>query len=141
MKKVFLILIAVFSFFASVAQKSARQIALRVSELHQAMIDADKTRLSALVVDSLTYGHSSGIIENKDRFIEQIVSGKSDFVSINITEQRITLSGDVAIVRHILKGTTNDAGKIGEVNLRVIQVWQKVKGGWKLFGRQAAKIL
>jgi len=46
----------------------------------------------------------------------------------------------VAIVRHIFKAKTNDGGKPGEVNIRVLLIWQKQKGGWKLLARQAVRI-
>ncbi|HEU5167922.1 MAG TPA: hypothetical protein VFU29_20400 [Chitinophagaceae bacterium] len=43
-------------------------------------------------------------------------------------------------VRHILKTKTNDGVKPGEVNLRILLIWQKQRGGWKLPARQAVKI-
>jgi ketosteroid isomerase-like protein len=104
------------------------------------MTDADKTALENLADDQLSYGHSSGHIDDKKAFVDKIVSGKSDFVSIDLAEQTITISGKVAIVRHILNAKTNDGGKPGEVHLKVMLVWQKQGGQWKLLARQAVKI-
>jgi ketosteroid isomerase-like protein len=72
--------------------------------------------------------------------VEKIVSGKSDFVSIDLAEQTISISGKVALVRHILHAKTNDGGKPGEVHLRILLVWQKKGGQWKLLARQAVKM-
>jgi ketosteroid isomerase-like protein len=62
-------------------------------------------------------------------------------VSIDLTEQTISVSDNVAIVRHVLKGKTNDAGKApGEVHLKILLIWQKQKGSWKLLARQAVRV-
>ena len=123
------------------AQSKEEEAVSKVSEeLRLAMISADKAKLENLVTDQLSYGHSGGHIDDKKEFVEKIVSGKSDFVTIDITGQTILVSGKTAIVRHILKAQTNDSGKPGEVQLRVMLVWQKLKGGWKLLARQAVKI-
>jgi ketosteroid isomerase-like protein len=120
--------------------KNEKAVAVAVEQLTKAMTDADKTALENLADDQLSYGHSSGHIDDKKAFVDKIVSGKSDFVSIDLAEQTITISGKVAIVRHILNAKTNDGGKPGEVHLKVMLVWQKQGGQWKLLARQAVKI-
>ena len=111
-----------------------------VEQLRKGMIDADKAILEKLVTDKLSYGHSGGHIDDKKEFVEKIVSGKSDFVSIDLSEQTIIVSGKTAIVRHILKAKTNDGGKPADVHLRVLLIWQKQAGKWKLLARQAVKM-
>ena len=108
-------------------------------KLRLAMIDGDRNRLEELVADKLSYGHSSGHIDDKNEFLDKISSGKSDFVTISLSDQTVAVSRNTAIVRHILKATTNDGGQPGEVNLRVLLVWQKKKGNWILLARQAVK--
>ena len=115
-------------------------VAEAVESLKNAMINADKNALENLVAEKLSYGHSGGAIDDKKSFVEKIVSGQSDFVTIDLTEQTISVSDNTAIVRHILKAKTNDGGKPGEVNLRVLLIWQKQNGVWKLLARQAVKI-
>ena len=117
-----------------------KAVVAAVEKLRVAMIDANKTELEKLVAEELSYGHSGGHIDDKKDFVEKIVSGKSDFVTIELSEQTISVSGKTAIVRHILKAKTNDAGKPGEVHLRILLVWQKQAGKWKLLARQAVKM-
>ena len=105
------------------------------------MIEADSIALDQLATPELSYGHSGGTIENKQEFIAKIVSGKSDFVSMDLSGQTITVSGKTAIVRHKLHAAINDNNKPAEVNLLVLLVWQKQHGDWKLLARQAVKIL
>lgn len=117
-----------------------KAVVAAVEKLRVAMIDANKTELEKLVAEELSYGHSGGHIDDKKEFVEKIVGGQSDFVTIELSEQTISVSGKTAIVRHILKAKTNDAGKPGEVHLRILLVWQKQAGKWKLLARQAVKM-
>ena len=117
-----------------------KQVAEAVEKLRKAMIDGDRGALEAIADPKLSYGHSGGLIENKAEFVEKIAGGKSDFVTIDLTEQTITLSGKTAIVRHQLYATTNDAGVPGTVKLKVLLVFQKSKEGWRLLARQAVKL-
>ena len=125
---------------ANAQSQAERKVAEAVESLRNAMINADKNGLENLVADKLSYGHSGGAVDDKKAFVEKIVSGQSDFVTIDLSEQTISISGNTAIIRHILKAKTNDGGKPGEVNLRILLIWQKQNGGWKLLARQAVKI-
>jgi hypothetical protein len=119
--------------------KDETAVAAVVEQLRNAMIDANRSVLENIVADKLSYGHSGGLVENKAEFIEKLVSGKSDFVTIDLKDQVISISDKTAIVRHQLRGVTNDSGKPGEVNLQILLVFQKIKKQWKLLARQAIK--
>ena len=122
------------------AGKQEKAVATAVEKLRMAMIDANKTDLENSVAEKLSYGHSGGKVEDKNSFVSNIINGNSDFVTIDLTEQSISISGKTAIVRHILKAKTNDSGKPGDVHLRILLVWQKQGGQWKLLARQAVKM-
>ena|SRR6187551_726678 len=126
---------------ASVMAQSTEEDRLKalVEELRVAMVDANKSALEKLAAADLSYGHSGGQIENKKEFVDKIVSGKSDFTKIELADQTIKITGDVAVVRHKLTGETNNDGKPGTLNLSVLLVWQKQSGEWKLLARQAVK--
>lgn len=115
-------------------------VAKAVESLRLAMIDGDSATLEKLVCDELSYGHSGGHVDDKKEFIEKLSSGRSDFVTIDISDQTIAVSKKVAVVRHKLNATTNDGGKPGEVHLLVMLIWQKQSGRWKLLARQAVKV-
>lgn len=116
-----------------------QQLEQAVEQFRQALISADSTALAALTDPVLTYGHSGGTLEDRATFIHNLLSGKSDFVRITLSNQAITLSGDVGIVRHELQAVTNDSGKPGTVSLHILLVWKKQGRGWKLLARQAVK--
>ena len=104
------------------------------------MIAADKATLESMSANELSYGHSNGLIEDKAAFVDQFVTGKSVFLTINLSDQTIRIANHAAIVRHRLTGDTNNNKVPGKVDLVVLTVWQKQKGEWKLLARQAAKI-
>jgi ketosteroid isomerase-like protein len=130
-----LALLAVAPAMAQSADEKA--VADAVEMLRQAMISADRTKLEAAAADALTYGHSSGRLENKEQFVAAIVEGRSVFRSINLSEQTIHVSGDVAVVRHLLTAETSDGGRPTNVRIGVLLVFQKQGGAWKLLARQA----
>ena len=142
MKKIVfsLLLITITSVITNAQSKQEKAVAAAVEKLRVAMIDASKTDLENSVAEKLSYGHSGGHIDDKKEFVEKIVSGKSDFVSIDLSEQTVSVSGKIAVVRHILKAKTNDGGKPADIQLRVLLIWQKQGGHWKLLARQAVKM-
>jgi ketosteroid isomerase-like protein len=127
--------------FLSVNQNDETAVAAAVEQLRLAMVSGDRTALADIAAEQLSYGHSGGLIENKAEFVEKIVSGNSDFVSITLSEQSIAISGKTAIVRQRLDAVTNDGGKPGEAHIKVLLVWQKQGKQWKLLARQAVKIV
>lgn len=133
------ICLCVFSNTLTAQSKAEKTVAAKIETLTKAMIDADSAILDMLTAPQLSYGHSVGFIENKQQFIRKIMSGSSDFVSIDLLNQTIAISGKTAIVRHRLDAVTNNDNKPGEVHLHVLQVWQKQNGEWKLLARQAVK--
>ncbi len=126
---------------SSLAQtKDHAAVAQSVEQLRLLMVDPDKTKLESLATDELSYGHSSGKMEDKKAFVEALTSGASDFKTIELTDQTITLVDNTAMVRHKLSGETLNDGKPGQVKLAILLVWVKQKNNWKLLARQAVKI-
>jgi hypothetical protein len=116
-------------------------VAAAAERLRVAMVDPTAAALGALVADDLSYGHSGGKVDTKASFISDLLDGKSDFVTITITEQTIkVVDANTAIVRHSLAADTNDSGKPGKVSLKILGVWQKQGGDWKLLARQAVRV-
>ncbi|MBS1660810.1 MAG: nuclear transport factor 2 family protein [Bacteroidetes bacterium] len=120
--------------------KEEGAVSAAVEKLRKALIDPTKENLDEVALDDLTYGHSNGMIQNKAEFEEALLSKKSDFVTIDLTEQTIKVIGNTAWVRHTLSATNNDGGKPGTAHLYVLLVWMKQKGQWRLLARQAVKV-
>ena len=123
MKKIILLVaLIIFGLNISAQTKKENEVAAAVEQLRKAMVDADSIMLEKITLPQLSYGHSGGHIDNKRDFVDKIVSGKSDFVTLEFAGQTIAVSKNVAIVRHTLNAKTNDSGKPGEVHLGVMLI-------------------
>ncbi len=141
MKKLFFLCLLILISSPIFAQsKDEKAVTQAVENLRKAMIDPDKAMLEEIAATDLSYGHSNGLLEDKATFVDALVSNKSDFVSIDLSEQTIKIVGNTAIVRHKLAAQTNNGGKPGTTKLSILLVWQKQKGSWRLLARQAVKI-
>ena len=122
-------------------EKIEKAVANRVELFRQAMVSADENSLNEMTAEKLSYGHSAGYVERKAEFIRKLTSGENDFISIALSDQTISVSGNVAVVRHRLEAKTTDNGKPNDIKLLVLMVWQKQNKEWKLIARQAVKII
>jgi hypothetical protein len=110
-----------------------------VVQLHSAIVTADSMTLSYLTAEELTYGHSSGTIENQAQFKKALLSGKSDFARIDFYHQDVTIKRDVAWVRGNMDADLLNNGITTNIKLKILYVWIKDSGIWKLLARQAVK--
>ncbi|RYF14842.1 MAG: nuclear transport factor 2 family protein [Flavobacteriales bacterium] len=141
MKKLSTLLLLITSTFMVQAQtKDENKVLTAVENMRLALISGERTALENVAAEDLSYGHSSGKLQNKAEFVEAIANGSSDFVSIEYKNQTVKVTGKTALVRHELHAKTNDGGKPGEVHLGILLVWQKQGKEWKLLGRQAFKL-
>ena len=119
----------------------AAAVADAVASLTKAMLAADKAKLEALTADQLSYGHSSGKVEDKATFVDVVASKKSVYKSIELSKQTIVVAGNDAIVRHAWESESGTGdGKWSVSKIGVLQVWQKQPSGWRLLARQAFKV-
>ncbi|GJD72767.1 nuclear transport factor 2 family protein [Methylobacterium goesingense] len=116
------------------------EVEAAVDELTRAILAADGTALDALVLDGLSYGHSSGAVQDKAAFVEALASRRSSFPSITLSNRTASIVGDDAIVRHVFDGETVSNGKTVPVHIGVLQVWHREGGRWRLLARQAFKL-
>lgn len=110
-----------------------------MNRLSAAMIAGDAQKMKELTADTLTYGHSSGRVQDQAAFVDTIASGQTRYRRIDLSNTVTTVTGDNAVVRDHFSGTTESAGKLTEVDFDVLLVWQKQDGAWKLLARQGYK--
>ncbi len=142
MKKLFATLS--ISFFAlSVFCQSGKdaEVWARVEALNKAIFeDKDSAAIEDLVNNAVTYGHSTGIIENKPAMVHTSVSSTDVYKNILQERQGAISAGQAVIVRYILRADVVKDGNTTPLNIGILQVWAKDKGKWQLFARQAVKV-
>ena len=136
-------LLAIIFLFVSILvvgqSNDEKEVAATVESLRKAILSADATALDRLTAEKLSYGHSSGLVEDKKEFIRKITSKENVYTEIILSDQTISISGDAAIVRHMLDVSVNGNGKAAQLKLIIMMAWQKQDGQWKLLGRQAVR--
>ncbi len=113
-----------------------------VNRLVEAIIEADRSKLDKISHSGLVYGHSSGAVQDKAAFIEEVASKKPlDYLTIDLQDQTIQINGNVAVVRHVYIATAENQAK-EKVNIRIgnMLVFVKEKKDWKLTARQAYRL-
>ena len=117
------------------------QVVSVIEQLNQAMVDRDEDTLRNLTMEELTYGHSSGTLEDKKAFVEAVVHGDFDFTSTATENQTVFFSGDdMAVVRHIFLIEALSKGLPVQIRIGNMMVLKKQKKQWKLLARQAYKL-
>ena len=115
-------------------------VELTVAKLHKAMVAADSLTLRNLTVEGLTYGHSSGAIEDREVYIGNLLNGTSDFSKIDFQDMDITVKGDVAWARGVMNAVLISNGKENPIGLKILYVFTKENGYWRLLSRQAVRL-
>ena len=112
-----------------------------VELLRTAMQTKNKVELEILCHDQLSYGHSSGKIDDKAGFIAGAISPKWRWISLDFLDPSTKTVGDLAISRMTLAGVYEvEGGKQITIKDGVVMVWRRESGQWKLIVRQAYKI-
>jgi len=125
---------------AHAASGDDESVGAAVEAYRKAMLTRDKAALEAMTLPLLSYGHSSGKIQNKAEFIAGATDPRSTTKTLEFTDTWNEIVGDNAISRFIWNSESETEGKTSQTRIGVMIVWQKQNGTWKLLARQAYKI-
>lgn len=134
------VILSLFISISALAQASSEsEVEKSMSSLSTAIIAADQNMLDSLTLSELIYGHSDDRIQNKTEFIDSLVNKKSVMTKIDLSNQKITIIGDLAFVSNHMSADVAPGGKPGHVELNIFYVWKKNGDAWKLLARKAFK--
>lgn len=127
---------------ALAASAEEETVGKKVEAFRLAQVAADKNALDGLCAAELSYSHSDGRIEDKATFIAGATSGKTKVISLEWKDRTIRVVGDAAVVRFHWVGESETVadGKKNNTSLRILMVWQKQGGDWKLLARSPTKV-
>ena len=114
-------------------------VAKAVEALRQATLGQQRGQLEELCHAQLAYGHSDGRVETKAQFIEGVMTRKATVKALTLSDHVIAIVGANAIARHNWTSESEMDGKATTTKIKVLQVWLKQGGGWKLLARQAVR--
>lgn len=123
--------------------QSEKEVDEAVQKMRSALLAEDVVQLKSLTSENLSYGHSGGVIETQAQFLEVFSSKKSDYQKWDVSDQTISFHGkELAMVRQNVKAeiVSTSNGSVNNLNIGLLMVWVKEKGGWKLLARQAFRL-
>lgn len=123
--------------FATAQNEEEKLVFSKIESLNKAMLAIDEKMLDKLTADKLTYGHSSGRVEDKKEFIRKITSRENIYSEITTDIVIVINSGDVSICRFQSDVIVGDGNRQSNLKLFVVMVWQKQSGEWRLLARQS----
>lgn len=92
-----------------------------------AILAADGPAMQKLFDDDLVYIHSSGRLDTKTSYIDNLVTGAAAYKAFAFSNVKVRVYGDCAIVSG---DAIVDATK-SRLDLRFTNVWSKSSGAWR----------
>ena len=131
-----------FIFAALVCAAATPEEEIRGAE--KAWITAVKARdivvLDKIFTAELIYGHATGAIETKQKYLDRLKAGKQRYDSMEVESMQVVVYGNAAVVHCITRFQgVNDAGPFND-HLMLLHSWVKQKGAWRLAAHQTSKI-
>ena len=106
----------------------------------QAMTRQDFAALEALLHDQLVYTHSSAKVDSKASWLDSMKSGGTKYKSANVSEQKVRIYGDTALVTGRAEIQAEVGGQAKTLRLRFLNAWTKTPQGWKFVAWQSTPL-
>jgi ketosteroid isomerase-like protein len=105
-----------------------------------AMIGRDFKALEAMVHDDLLYTHSSGVTDTKASWLQSMQSGKTKYKSVNCTDHKVRVIGEVALITGRAAIEAEIGGQPRSLKLLFLNAWAKTPQGWKFVAWQSTPL-
>lgn len=106
-----------------------------------AIISGDREKLSAIFSDELRYGHSTGAVDNKEAYIDAVVSGRTKYLQIDYKERNFSFPapGIALMTGRSHVQVAKDGGAV-DIGLGFLAVWREEAGKWRFLSWQSCKL-
>lgn len=126
---------------AAKAAAGAEEAVLKADNARfDAMTKADGAALEKLLADELSYTHSNAQVQDKAAFISDIKSGKIKYLTVEPTDQKARIFGNMAIVTggasvHVVQNGNDLTFKIRYTNAHINR-----GGSWQMVAWQSTRL-
>ena len=123
------------------AGSAAEQAVLKADNARfAAMLKADTAALEKLLADELSYTHSNASVQDKAAFISDIKTGKIKYLTMEASDQKARVFGNMAIVTggasvHVIQNGNDLTFKIRYTNAHINR-----GGSWQMVAWQATRL-
>jgi hypothetical protein len=106
-----------------------------------AMIANDAHTLADALDDRLQFHHATGAVDDKAAFLAKMAAGRIVYHGIVWSEEKVTaLATDVALLTGRMITDVRVEGVAKQLNNRVMTVWSRTQGAWRLLAFQSTPI-
>jgi Domain of unknown function (DUF4440) len=96
-----------------------------------AMTGGDLAALEKLLADTLTYTHSSAVVDDKGSYIESIRSGRVQYLRVERFDTRSWDYGSTVVTVGRARIDVKVGGEEKNLNMRYCNAWVKTTKGWQ----------
>jgi hypothetical protein len=89
----------------------------------RAMLSANIVELSALLADSVTYGHSNGTTDDKRELLQKFESGRLRFTDVRLLQRTLRASDGCALVTGRMQASAVIDGDPRSIDTAYLAVW------------------
>lgn len=107
---------------------------------YRAMLDGDIDAFIALSHPSLTYTHSTGVVDTLSSYVSKCRDGFYEYVHLDFPLDKIQVLGDVALLHGRMSGNIVAGGVHKSLNNRTLSIWSMFGGEWKFLAYQPTPI-
>jgi hypothetical protein len=121
-------------------QTAAEEVLLREQRRIELLVSGKVDELAAMLSPTLTYTHSSAVLDNKERFVESLRSGQTVYKALKHSDVQVRFPlPDVAILNGISEVDVVTGGKPQHVPLRFTIVYVLKGGQWLMEAWHSAR--
>jgi len=109
-------------------------------EFGKALAANDSATLEKLVSDDLLYTHSGANTDTKASYMASLKSGNQKYTMFEYDKLDSKMYGDTALIFGVVHVKSLTKGTASESHLRILHVWVKQNGQWRLVAHQSTKL-
>lgn len=116
------------------------EVTQAIDAWRQAVVDKDRAGLERAYHEDLIYGHTDGVVVDKQGQIDRTVVPERDFTAVDVENLSVLIRGDQAYVTAVYTFHIQAPGEAPrQARLSGLDVWVKGEAGWQLIGRQLTR--
>lgn len=120
--------------------QSRQDIAALEAQRRTAMMAADVRTLDTLFADDLVWIHATARADTKQGLLAAIQSGKTKYLSMDVTDGSLRFYGDTAIVSGIVNMQAEINGEVRPVENRFTIIWVRAGESWRVVNWQSTAV-
>ena len=128
--------------YHGLAQTRQLNILRLETERFKAMINKDSIKLDKILANDLLYIHSNGMIDSKTTLIRNIMTGKLEYLEIDVQQSDIRTHSQTAWIHGSARVKVRNGINTPEVEfyIRYLDIYKKHEGTWQLVAWQSARL-